>query len=561
MKPIPESPLNKITLVFALSLSLLLAVGLWAWLILSPAQAQGGDESLWRTLEPPFEYVGRVLEDQEGSIWAVSLVYSSSDLATDAQEQLFIPGEGLAKYEHGRWITYTEESTNGGLPGDTIHAALFDGTGNLWLAVAANQTISDTVRLADVGVVRFDGQEWQTFTVTNTGGGLAGNRVRDIFEDDAGNLWFATLDGLSRYDDRTWEVVADRNDLGAEGVARVFQDSQNRLWVGLFDFEQGVGVPRGAARSAPLGADGVVKGWQALTEADGLVDNSVLSIAEDGEGNIWLGTSNGLSRFDGEDWTTFNIENSDLPGNTVYQVVAGHDGQMWATTNMDAAKYVGGQWQYQGFKWARNISKDSERLVWGFSTTRMRYGDGIIGSGLHYYTGYHHQKFSKKSGDLGSNDVWSLFEASDGAIWVGTDGGGVSRYRDGQWQTFSKENGDLGSNDAWSLFEASDRAIWARTGGGVSRYRDGEWQTFSKESGDLGNNYVEDLFEASDGVIWARTLDGGVSRYRGGEWQTFSKESGDLGSNYVGDLFEASDGTIWVKIGRSGVSHYQNVFT
>jgi hypothetical protein len=63
MKPISESPLNKITLVFALALSLLLAAGLWAWLTLPPARAQGGDEELWRTLDTPFEQVGRVLED------------------------------------------------------------------------------------------------------------------------------------------------------------------------------------------------------------------------------------------------------------------------------------------------------------------------------------------------------------------------------------------------------------------------------------------------------------------------------------------------------------------
>jgi hypothetical protein len=63
MKPMPKSSLNKITLV--LILSLLLAAGLWAWLTLPPAQAQGGDEDLWRTLDTPFEHVGRVLEDDE----------------------------------------------------------------------------------------------------------------------------------------------------------------------------------------------------------------------------------------------------------------------------------------------------------------------------------------------------------------------------------------------------------------------------------------------------------------------------------------------------------------
>ncbi|TEU11746.1 MAG: hypothetical protein E3J21_22880, partial [Anaerolineales bacterium] len=431
MKPIPKSPLNKITLL--LILPLLLTAGLWAWLTLSLAQAQGDDEGLWRTLDTPFERVGRVLEDQEGNIWAVSWVgeaLESSEKITDYEEILgqgdaitqtqsgasvsfvTIPGEGLAKFEQGRWITYTVESTNGNLPGDSIPAALCDRAGNLWLAVAANKTISDTVRLADVGVVRFDGQDWQTFTVTNTDGGLASNSVRDIFEDDAGNLWFATLDGLSRYDGQTWEVVADKNDLGAEGVARVFQDSQSRLWVGLFDFEDGMGIPRGVARSAPVSADGTVAGWQTFTEADGLVHDFVLSVAEDDEGNIWLGTVNGVSRFNGTGWGIFTPADSDLPGALVSHVVAGYEGQMWAATNEGAAEYAGEQWQpFGNSEPTFNIFKDSERLVW-FST----------GNGLRYYTDYHRQTFREESGDLGSNDVRDLIEASDGAIWAGTYG-------------------------------------------------------------------------------------------------------------------------------------------
>ncbi|TEU21733.1 MAG: hypothetical protein E3J21_01840, partial [Anaerolineales bacterium] len=211
--------------------------------------------------------------------------------------------------------------------------------------------------------------------------------------------------------------------------------------------------------------------------------------------------------------------------------------------------------------------------------------DGVIwagtwGGGVSRYQDGQWQTLSVESGDLGSNNVSDLFQASDGAIWAGTEAG-VSRYQDGQWQTFNVESGDLGSNDVlslfeasdsskqlppWlhimssndvlSLFEASDGAIWAGTYGGVSRYQDGQWQTFSVESGDLGSNSVQVLFEASDGAIWAGTY-GGVSRYRDGEWQTFSEESGDLGGDYAYDLFETSDEAIWART-DGGVSRYQD---
>ena len=556
---------NKI--ILPLILPFLLAASLWACLIAPlPAQAEGGEEELWRTLETPFEYVGQVLEDKEGNIWVLfnginyALFYESKTNETIEYSVEFSNQKILAKFENAHWITYTPESTNGHLPNDNIHAALFDQAGHLWLANS------------DVGVVRFDGDNWQTFTVSNTNGGLADNSVRDIFEDEAGNLWFATSSGLSRYDGKDWEVVADKETLGS-GTFQLFQDSQNRLWVSLVEpqivrlkklmytiiidtdetnqkkDEPLIGVGHGVARSAPMTAAGAVTGWQTFTEADGLADDYVLSIAEDDEGNIWFGTNNGVSRFDGENWETFKSDNSDLPDNVVYQVMPGYEGEIWATTGEGVAKYVSGEWQ----KFADNqstlsIFKDSERLVW-FSN-----GD----NGLDYYTGYNRQIFSKASGDLGSNHINNLFEASDGAIWVGMRDGGVSQYQERKWQTFTSDNSDLSSNEVRDLFEASDGAIWARTWrDGVSRYQEGKWQTFTSDNSDLARNGIRHLFEASDGAIWAWIWGDGVNRYQEGKWQSLTSDNSDLARNEIWNLFDARDGAIWAPTWRDGVSRYQ----
>lgn len=419
---------NKI--ILPLILPFLLAATLWACLIPPlPAQAQGGDEESWRTLETRFERVGQVLEDKEGNIWVMSWTgqtLSSDKVLTDSDySEVFacsnstepvphsitetqsakeiswetIPGEGLAKFEQGDWTIYTAENTNGDLPGDSIHAALFDQEGNLWLAVAENKTVSDSVRTEDVGVVRFDGNQWQTFTVSNTNGGLADNSVRDIFEDQAGHLWFATLAGLSRYDGEKWSVVADESDLGAEGTFRVFQDSKKRLWVTLLNFRNGTSTGCGVARSAPITATGAVTGWQTFTEADGLADDYVLSIAEDAEGDIWFGTFNGISRFDGENWETFKSDNSELPYDFVLQVMPGYEGDMWAATSGGMAQYVSGEWEkFGGDQSTVSIFKDSERLVF-FSK---------VDNGVDYYTGYNRKIFSKANGNFGSNDIIGL---------------------------------------------------------------------------------------------------------------------------------------------------------
>lgn len=575
MKKRQLSRLTKITL--ALPLPLILAAGLWVWLVLPSAQArnfspihqvqnpkseiQNPEQDLWRPLETPFEHPGQVLEDKEGNIWVVSWVgtlvqsnetitdynqiLSKNDGAYQTQSEVSvnvvaIPGEGVAKFERGHWLTYTVESTNGALPGDSTHAATFDHSGNLWLAVAVNQKNRDTIELVDIGVVRFDGQNWFTYTITNTNSGLASNSVRDIFEDNVGNLWFATLNGLSCYDGQTWQVVANKVALGAEGVFRVFRDSQKRLWVSLFDFDNNVVVPRGVARSTPIGVDGKVMDWQTFTKVDGLADEFVLSIAEDTKGNIWLGTTGGVSQFDGRKWTTFNTESRNLPGNLIQQVVAGYEDQVWIATNAGSVRYVNDQWQsFDQDSSSLSIFKDSENLVWF-----------PMGDGLKYNTGYYRRTFHDHKAE-------GLFKANNGIIWAWELGGGVSRYHNSEWQDFSRESGDL-SGYVQDLFIASNGVIWVRTNKGVSHYQDGKWQNFNKESGDFSSNDVRDLFEASNNVIWAGLYGGGVTHYQDGTWQVFSLETGDLGSNYVEDLFEASDGTIWARMSGGGVSHYHN---
>ena len=383
-----------------------------------------------------------------------------------------------------------------------------------------------------------------------------------MFKDEAGNLWFATSQGLTRYDGETWSVVADQNDLGAEGTLRVFQDSKNRLWVTLLNFKNGIGTGCGVARSAPITTTGAVTGWQTFTKADGLAGDFVYSIAEDDEGNIWFGTLDGVSRFDGENWETFKSDNSDLPDNLVSQVIPMYEYEIWAATDKGVAKYVDEEWQKFGdYQSTLSIFEDSKGRVW-FSN---------VDEGLDYYTGDNRKIFSKANGDLASDEIRNVFETNDGAIWAsscaGIDtyslaqscNGGVSRYKDGKWQIFNSESGDLGSDDVRDVFESSDGTIWVGMWGtGVSYHQNGEWHRFDKESGNPKDGNVWELLESSDGSIWIGTAGGGVSRYQDGKWETFSIENGDLNDNYIRYILESSDGAIWIETPSSGVSRYQN---
>ena len=66
-------------------------------------------------------------------------------------------------------------------------------------------------------------------------------------------------------------------------------------------------------------------------EQDGLAGNIVYSIAQGSDGSYWFGTNKGLSRFDGNSWSNWNIHNG-LPSNNVYAIAIEANGDVWLGT-------------------------------------------------------------------------------------------------------------------------------------------------------------------------------------------------------------------------------------
>jgi ligand-binding sensor domain-containing protein len=71
----------------------------------------------------------------------------------------------------------------------------------------------------------------------------------------------------------------------------------------------------------------------------GLPSNRVYAIAIDKQGNKWIGTSAGLVKFDGVNWTVYNTSNSELPSNWVYSIAIDGQGNKWIGTDGELAVY------------------------------------------------------------------------------------------------------------------------------------------------------------------------------------------------------------------------------
>ncbi len=246
------------------------------------------------------------------------------------------------------------------------------------------------------------------------------------------------------------------------------------------------------------------------TAERGLPQNSVTAMAQDREGYLWIGTENGLARFDGVRFTVFDTDNTpELASSVITTLLASHDGSLWIGTN------AGGLARYRKGK---------------FSSLRTRDG-------------------------LSSNVIRALYEDSDGALWVGTEGGGLSRYWLGAFRTYGVKDG-LPANSVFSLCGEPDGTLWMGTGAGLARFKDGSFRVYGRANG-LPRDYVKAVYAGQNGELWIGTDGGGLTRKVGENFTTYTTKDG-LSSNSVWSISEDGAGTIWVGTIDGGVNRYRD---
>lgn len=202
------------------------------------------------------------------------------DLCMDASETLWIGTYlgGLVSYDGGELKHYKHiENNPKSLSDNSVWEIFEDSHQNLWVGTLAG------------GLDLFDRKSGVFAHYSGEGAGtIQSDFVMDITEDEDGDIWFGTDFGVYRYD---WESSRfthyqydgeNKKSLSNNFVYKVFVDSKNKVWVGsrnglnLFDREQ----------------DQFIR----LSEKGGLSHQGIMSILESDNGNLWVSTSNGLTK-------------------------------------------------------------------------------------------------------------------------------------------------------------------------------------------------------------------------------------------------------------------------
>lgn len=322
-----------------------------------------------------------------------------------------------------------------------------------------------------------------------------------------------------------------RDGLAVDLVYCGLKDKKGNLWFGTDN-----GVSR---------YDG--KSFTTFTKAQGLVYNAINCILEDRHGNLWFGTSGGgASRYDGTSFTAFSTGRG-LANEIVNSITEDKQGNLWFGT------FGGGASRYDGKTFTTITTEQGLPSNVVFCITEDRQGHLWFGTdaGVCCYDGKSFKPFTTAQG-LANNNVFCGATDQQGNLWFGTTGGGVSRYDGKSFTNFTTARG-LANNNVWGITKDQQGKLWFGTDGGVSRYDGHSFTTLSTAQG-LANNFVQCITEDKDGYLWFSTLGGGVSRFNGWSFSSFNKTQG-LANNGVWGITEDRQGNLWFGT-NEGVSRY-----
>ena len=308
----------------------------------------------------------------------------------------------------------------------------------------------------------------------------------------------------------------------------------------------------------------------------GLPQNSVQVILQTHDGYFWLGTQEGLVRFDGVRFTVFDTRNTpELKDDWVQALAETRDGTLWIGTLSGLARRRAGKFESvgegtdldralvgslvaarDGTLWVGSSAglgrmRDGKLVLLsekdGFPRERVRslYEDekGALWFGLPYGLA------RLAGGELTVRTIQDGFPGTPlaidgdraGGVWVGTARGLVHVEASGD-RLYGVEDG-LATTLARSILRDRGGAVWIGTGDGLYRFLDGKFTRYASVNG-LSSDRILSLYEDKAGSLWVGTTDGGLNRLKSQRVVNYTRHEG-LSDDKVWTVYEDRAGTVW----------------
>jgi ligand-binding sensor domain-containing protein/prolipoprotein diacylglyceryltransferase/AraC-like DNA-binding protein len=323
---------------------------------------------------------------------------------------------------------------------------------------------------------------------------LTGKTLSALAFDRSGALWIGTASGevirLSNLSDTAGKVLRKADGIPVTALA----EDEKSMWAGT----QGTGLLR-------FHADGAV---DTFGERNGLHGQSVRALHRDTDGNLWVGTEEGLDLFsDGAAMTLTTLDG--LSNNLVYAIIEDTDGSLWI---------------------------------------------GTRGGGLNHYADGKFTVYTTKEG-LPSNLIGALSRDDDGTLWIGSTGG-LTALRNGKMTTYTARDG-LSNNVIGAIARDRKGELWVGTlNGDVNLFNGKNSFRIFQIGHPLTASLIHQIFEDRSGRLWV-AAQFGLSLFNNGFIKTWSATPDGLNAPMALALLEDGDMNLWIGTHRGGLNLYR----
>ncbi len=503
-------------------------------------------------------YVRCIFEDKEKNLWVGTNFGGINVLLRDK--------DVFKRYHSG--------TGNGNLSDNAISGITEDDEGNVWIG-----TMNGGVNVFDPISKSFSIYKHHKREENS----LSNNNISFVYKDLSGNIWVGTEGGgLNLYDKKNESFtsfqhdVSDNTSISGDEVISIHQSNKDRIWIG---------TRHDGANLLTKDSSGnfVFENFRKNEKDPNSVShNTILSIMEDSQKIVWMGTENGgLNRYDP---ATSNFDHyyynpndkNSISNNSIWTIYEDNAKMLWFGTYNQGINLIdtySNRFKHFDVNIFEQLSINNGNVTSFYEEENGDLWVGTDGGGLNYYnakeakfTYYRHDPDNDNS--IGSDAVIGLYKDKDDNLWVGTWNGGLNLF-DRNSKTFKRfihDKADVTSiagNNIYSVCEDSKGRFWVGTFSNQLDLFNPETNTFTHlvfsedEVINTRNVFTLKIFEDRLGYLWLCTETGLVKLLIDDDFNiemvkyTYNeKDPNGLSNNLVHAIFEDSANNLWVGTGN-----------